>query len=316
MRETEIPVYIFTGFLDSGKTTFIQGTLEDERFNDGTPMLLIVCEEGEEEYDPTRYPHDCVTKVVFGDEQFLTPDRLEAARRRAGADRVLVEYNGMWMLDPLFRAFPEGWLVAQEITFADAATYPSYNANMRNLVYDKLKTCDVVNFNRMTDSTDKMELHRIVRSVGRRTDILYDYGDDRVEPDDIEDPLPFDIDAPVVEIEDKDFALFYSDMMEKLEKYDGKTVRFKGFLGHDPSLPRDTFVAGRHVMACCAEDVQYAGILCVWKKAKDVENASWGIVEAKIKIEKNKVYSGPGPVLYVNSVTPAAEPEQVVVTFT
>ena len=315
MKETEIPVFLFTGFLDSGKTTFIQGTLEDERFNDGTPILVILCEDGEEELDPSAYPHDCVTKVTFDDEQFLTPDRLEAARRRAKADRVMIEYNGMWMIDNIFRALPDNWFIAQEITFADATTYPSYNANMRNLVYDKLKTCDVVNFNRMTDSIDKMELHKIVRSVGRRTDIIYDYGNDRIEPDDIEDPLPFDIDAPVVEIADGDFALWYSDMMEKLEKYDGKTVRFKGYLGHDPSLPGGTFIAGRHVMACCAEDVQYAGILCKWRKADGVPNASWGIVTAKIKIEKNKVYSGKGPVLYVESVEPCAEPEQVVVTF-
>ena len=316
MKETEIPVFLFTGFLDSGKTTFIQGTLEDDRFNDGASILVILCEDGEEELDFSAYPHDCVTKVTFDDEQMLTPDRLEAARRRAGAERVLVEYNGMWMIDNFFRALPDNWFVAQEITFADASTYPTYNSNMRNLVYDKLKTCDVVNFNRMTDDLDKMELHKIVRSVGRRTDILYDYGDDRVEPDDIEDPLPFDIDAPVIEIADGDFALWYSDMMEKLEKYDGKVVRFKGYLGHDPSLPKETFVAGRHVMACCAEDVQYAGILCKWKNASSVPNASWGIVEAKIKIEKNKVYSGPGPVLYINSVTSCAEPEQVVVTFT
>lgn len=315
MKETEIPVFVFTGFLDSGKTTFIQGTLEDERFNDGTPMLVVLCEDGEEELDLSAYPHDCVTVVTFDDEQMLTPDRLEAARRRAKADRVLVEYNGMWMIDSLFRALPEGWLVAQEITFADASTYPAYNANMRNLVVDKLKTCDVVNFNRMTDGTDKMELHKIVRSVGRRTDILYDYGDDRVEPDDIEDPLPFDIEAPVIEIADGDFALWYSDMMEKMERYDGKTVFFKGYLGHDPSLPRDTFVAGRHVMTCCADDVQYAGILCKWKKSGSVGEASWGMVRAKVKIEKNKVYSGPGPVLYVEDVTPAVEPEQVVVTF-
>ena len=315
MKETEIPVFIFTGFLDSGKTTFIQGTLEDERFNDGTPMLVILCEDGEEELDFSAYPHDCVTKVTFTDEQMLTPDRLEAARRRAKADRVLIEYNGMWMLDQLFQALPEGWLVAQEITFADASTYPAYNANMRNLVFDKLKTCDVVNFNRMTDDTDKMELHKIVRSVGRRTDILYDYGDDRVEPDDIEDPLPFDINAPVIEIADVDFALWYSDMMENMERYDGKTVLFKGYLGHDPSLPKGTFVAGRHVMTCCAADVQYAGILCKWKNAASVENASWGMVEAKVKIEKNKVYSGAGPVLYVETVSPAEEPETVVVSF-
>ena len=118
-----------------------------------------------------------------------------------------------WQIDDLFRAFPNDWAAVQEITFADSQTYPSYNANMRSLVVDKLKTCDAVMFNRMTDGTDKAELHKIVRSVGRITDILYDYGEDRVEPDDIVDPLPFDIDAPVIEIGDSDYALWFSDLL-------------------------------------------------------------------------------------------------------
>ena len=48
----EVPVYLFTGFLEAGKTKMIQETLEDEGFNDGSHILLLVCEEGLEEYDP------------------------------------------------------------------------------------------------------------------------------------------------------------------------------------------------------------------------------------------------------------------------
>ena len=48
----QIPVYLFTGFLEGGKTKFIQETLEDGRFNKGEPTLLLVCEEGIEEYAP------------------------------------------------------------------------------------------------------------------------------------------------------------------------------------------------------------------------------------------------------------------------
>ena len=315
MERTDILVFIFTGFLDSGKTTFIQGSLEDERFKNGVPTLLLVCEEGEEEYDFSAFANDCVTRMDVESVDRLTPDRLEAARKRCGAKRVVVEYNGMWQIDDLFRAFPNNWAAVQEITFADSQTYPSYNANMRSLVVDKLKTCDAVMFNRMTDGTDKTELHKIVRSVGRRTDILYDYGEDRVEPDDIADPLPFDIDAPVIEIGDSDYALWFSDLMEDLSKYDGKTVKFKAFIGVDKSLPKETFLAGRHVMTCCAEDVQFAGALCVWKKAGALTTGMWAIVTAQIKIENNKLYKGEGPVLYVTDFRLAEAPEEEVVTF-
>lgn len=315
MRGTEIPVFIFTGFLDSGKTTFIQGTLEDERFNNGTKTLLVVCEEGEEEYDFSSFANDCVTKVVFDEEDLLTPDRLEAARKRCDGARVIIEYNGMWQLDSLFRAFPDHWAVAQEVTFGDATTYPTYNANMRSLVYDKLRTCDVVTFNRMSESVDKLELHKIVRSVGRNTDIMYDWGNDRVEFDDIEDPLPFDVDAPVIEIGDSDYALWFADMMEDLSKYNGKRVKFKAFLGNDKSLPKESFLAGRHVMACCADDIQFAGVLCYWKKAAIVETGSWGIIEADVSIEKNKVYKAEGPVLKILSLEFCEAPEEQVVTY-
>ena len=73
-----IPVYAFTGFLESGKTKFIQETLEDPRFNSGERTLLLVCEEGEEEYDATAYPHACVYKEIIEDLDELTPEILDS----------------------------------------------------------------------------------------------------------------------------------------------------------------------------------------------------------------------------------------------
>ena len=55
MAKQQIPVYLFTGFLEGGKTKMLQEILEDENFNDGCKILLIVCEEGIEEYDATRF---------------------------------------------------------------------------------------------------------------------------------------------------------------------------------------------------------------------------------------------------------------------
>ena len=311
----EIPVYLFTGFLDAGKTRFIQETLEDERFNKGERTLLLLCEEGEEEYIPENCSGRNVTLHVVEEPDWFTPDRLTALQKRTRAQRVVVEYNGMWLLNDFFNALPDSWTVYQEMTFADATTYVSYNANMRNLVVDKLQGAELVVFNRCPDDLEKMALHKIVRSVSRRCDIAYEYAGGRVEYDDVEDPLPFDINAPVVEIADRDYALWFRDMNEEPQKYVGKTLRFKGIVAADGKLPRDTFIVGRHIMTCCVEDIQYGGVVALWADAKALKTRDWVTVTAAFAMEKHPAYRGVGPVLHVKELTPAAQPDDPVATF-
>lgn len=311
----EIPVYLFTGFLESGKTKFIQETLEDKRFNMGERTLLLVCEEGEEEYVPERFSGENVFIQYIEDTGRFTPDRLSAMVKRNKADRVVVEYNGMWQLSEFYNALPDDWTVYQEMMFADSTTFINYNANMRSLVVDKLQGCELVIFNRCTDATDKMPLHKIVRGISRRADIAYDYVDGHVEYDDIEDPLPFDIEASVIEIGDRDFALWYRDMNEEPKKYIGKTLKFKGLVAADGKLPKDTFVIGRHIMTCCADDIQYGGLIAVWDGASGLKTRDWITVTATLEFEYNKGYRGKGPVLHVISAEPAQAPEEQVVTF-
>ena len=187
----EIPVYLFTGFLEAGKTKFIQETFEDPRFNNGENTLLLVCEEGIEEYDPSRFKGDMGSfhAVNIDSPEELTADHLSKLQDKYDIDRVVVEYNGMWMLDNLYAALPEGWIVYQEILFAEAGTFLNYNANMRSLVYDKLKSCELVVFNRADEKNlDKQAFHKIVRAVSRKTNIAYEYKNGEVEYDDIEDP--------------------------------------------------------------------------------------------------------------------------------
>ena len=140
----EIPVYLFTGFLDAGKTKFIQETLEDVRFNNGESTLLLLCEEGEEEYDPSTFSGHNVFIELIEDQAELTPQNLERLQKKHAVERVVVEFNGMWMLDALYQNMPEAWIVYQEFLFADARTFLTYNANMRGLVVDKLKSCEMV----------------------------------------------------------------------------------------------------------------------------------------------------------------------------
>ena len=306
------PVYLFTGFLDSGKTKFIQETLEDPRFNAGERTLLLVFEEGEEEYDFSAYPSQNVYMEVL-DQQTVTTRELSALSKKYRAERVVAELNGMQQVGDLYMRFPDDWAVAQEVMFADSTTFLTYNSNMRNLVMDKLVGAQMVVFNRLEKGQDTMPFHKLARAANRRIDILYDYTDGTTEMDDVVDPLPFDINAPVIEVKDEDFALWYRDVTEEPEKYDGKMVRFKAQVA---MLRRDRdgmFAPGRFVMTCCVEDIQFCGIPCRYADAKNLESRGWVLVTAKISAEKHRLYKGEvGPVLTATEVVrnvPPADPD-------
>ena len=304
----QIPVYAFTGFLDSGKTKFIQETLEDERFNAGERTLLLVFEEGEEEYDFSTYPHKNVFLEVL-DQATVTTKELAALQKKYKAQRIVAELNGMQQIGDLYMRFPEDWVVAQEVMFADTTTFMAYNANMRNLVMDKLVGAQMVVFNRLEKGADVMPFHKIARAASRRIDILYDYTDGSTEFDEIEDPLPFDIHAPVIEVKDEDYALWYRDVTEEPLKYDGKTVSFKAQVAMLRRDKDNMFAPGRFVMTCCVDDIQFSGIPCRYNDPKSLESRSWVMVKAKISAEKHRLYKGElGPVLTAIEVTKGAQP--------
>ena len=311
----QIPVYSFTGFLDSGKTKFIQETLEDPRFNAGERTLLLVFEEGEEEYDFSAYPHQNVHLAIL-DQQTVTTKELQNLAKKCKAQRVVVETNGMQLIGDLYTRFPEGWALAQEVMFADSTTFMTYNANMRNLVMDKLVGAQMVVFNRLKKGEDTMPLHKIARAANRRIDILYDYTDGTTEFDDVEDPLPFDINAPVIELKDEDYALWYRDVTEEPLKYQGKTVRFKAQVAMLRREKNGMFAPGRFVMTCCVDDIQFCGVPCKYADAAKLEPRSWVTVQATIAAEKHPLYQGElGPVLTAICVEPAEPAQQDVATF-
>ena len=312
---TEIPIYLFTGFLEGGKTSFIVETMKDPNFNDGKrKYLIITCEDGEVEYYPDELGAN-VSFASFDEEQLITTDRLNAMQKRAGADIVLVEYNGMWKLDSLYNALPQNWMVYQEIFLCDSTTAEMYNANMRSLMVDKLTSCEMVVFNRTTEKTDKLPLHKLVRGISRKANICYEDTSGEIEFDQIEDPLPFDINAELIDIKDDDFAIFYRDMTEDFSKYDGKNIRFKGIVALDPSLPKGSYAIGRHIMTCCADDIAYRGVVAKGMGNIKLNTRDWAIVEGRITEEFSKLYGGRGPVLTVTKIERAEKPTQEVATF-
>lgn len=315
-QNDDIPVYLFVGFLEGGKTKFIQETMEDKRFNNGERTLLLVCEEGIEEYDMSSWPSKNVVIHTIEEQEDFNEDNLKAILKESGATRVVLEYNGMWTIQDMFENLPIEWAVYQAMCFVDANTFLNYNQNMRSLVVDKINVSELVVFNRFNTKTmDNVEFHKIVRGVSRRTQIAYETTDGEVAYDDIQDPLPFDITKDEFTIEDQDYALFYRDIMEEPDKYQGKTITFRAAAARDPKFPKGVFAAGRHVMTCCVEDIQYCWLVCEWEKAEMLENRQWIRVTGKINIQRHKLYKGKGPVLQVQAVVLTEAPEQEVATF-
>ena len=312
----EIPIYLFTGFLESGKTKFIQDTLEDPRFASGEKTLIVVCEEGEEEYNPLKFSEKNAVLEYVDSEKILTPQKFAAWEMKYAPKRVIIEYNGMWQIDTLVKALPQNWLIYQEISFADSRTFESYNANMRSLVVDKLTACELVIFNRWNPTIPQEILHKIVRGISRSADIIYEDEQGNVQYDKIEDPLPFDINAPIIEIADRDYAIWFRDFAEETEKYIGKTVKFKGIVGTQGGLPKDSFIIGRHVMTCCVDDIAFKGLVCTNAASHGLDNRQWITLTAKISFGKHKAYGGKeGPLLSMIKKEPATVPEQEVATF-
>ena len=316
----EIPVYLFVGFLESGKTTFIQETFEDPNFDSGDNTLLLICEEGEVEYEPKKFAFPGTTVVTIEDKAELNPQNLERLERESGAGRVVIEYNGMWLLQELAEALPQNWIVYQCIATADgttALTYARDNA-MRSLLLDKIARSELIVFNRaeaVNNDAARTELHKLVRQASRKCDIAYEFADGSVAYDDIPDPLPFDLNAPVIEIGDDDFGIWYMDCQDEPEKYTGKTVKFLAQVCQTSRAGKNSFVPGRFAMTCCVQDIQFVGFPCVYDGYKALEQRAWVVVTAKVNYKFHNSYLGKGPVLTALSVEPGQKPLSDVVTF-
>ena len=316
----EIPVYLFVGFLESGKTRFIQEPYEDPQFDSGDKTLLLICEEGVEEYNSEKFAFGGVYPAVLEDKSELTRANLEMLAKKSDCGRVVIEYNGMWMMNDLAEALPDNWVIYQCIATADGSTFKLYanDNSMRGLILDKIAASELIVLNRaehLDDPDSRMFVHKVVRQASRRCDIAYEYADGSVAYDDIPDPLPFDIEAPVIDVKDEDFGIWYMDCSETPAKYKGKTVRFTAQVCQTPRAGKGCFVPGRFAMTCCANDIQFVGFPCKYDHYKDLPQRTWVTVTAKVNVKYHPIFRGEGPVLTALEVTDGTAPAEDVVTF-
>lgn len=310
----EIPVYVFTGFMDSGKTTLVEETLFQNQFGDGAKGVIIMCEDGEREYDERKLATVNFKLTSIENEEDFTPERLAQINLEYLPEQVFIEYNGTWGMDKLLEAqLPEGWVIVQSLATVDSTTFDLYLNNMRAMMQEQVFASDVVIFNRTDDDTDRGHLRRSIKAINRRAQIVYERKDGTI--DERPEELPFDIMQDVIELSDADYAIWYTDALENYKKYEGKKVKFRALVYNPEKLKKGVFVPGRFAMTCCIEDVTFIGFKCRYDREEELPHRSWIDLTAEIHVEFAKEYKGKGPVLYPVAVEKAEKPEDELVYF-
>ena len=310
MEDYMIPVYFINGFLESGKTEFINFTIEEDYFKIDELTLIIACEEGEKEYEPEALENgNAVLEYLDGESDF-TLKNLSALAEKHQPERIIIEYNGMW--NPKDILLPENWSMEEQITLIDATTFAMYYANMRSRIAEMVRYADVVVFNRCDNiALDELQsFRRSVRAINSFGDIMFEnaYG----EMDLGEEELPYDLESDTIVLNEDTYGIWYMDAMERMDRYQGKTVEFLAMIMHQEDFPQGWLIPGRVAMVCCEEDIAFLGFPCKWEGAP-LADGQWVKMTAVMKEEYWFEYEGEGPVLYGISAEPAEAPEKAMI---
>lgn len=305
-------VYMINGFLESGKSEFIVYTLAQPYFQIKGKTLLILCEEGEVEYDKELLEKSNTVLELIEEEEEFKPERLMELEKKYKPERIIIEYNGMWNYKNM--KLPWHWKIEQQITTIDASTFPMYYTNMRSLLAEMLRKSELIILNRCDGIEELNSYKRNIKAINQQAEIIFE--DANGEIDEImEEDLPYDLKAPVLELDHLGYGIWYLDSLDHLERYIGKTVEFVAMVLKPENFPADYFVPGRMAMTCCADDMAFLGFACRYDGADRLEQKQWVKVRAVVEKEFFADYEGEGPVLHAVSVEPAKEPKNRIIDF-
>lgn len=307
------PVYIINGFLESGKTEFINFTLDQPYFQIKGKTLLLLCEEGEIEYDDALLKKSrTVLELIEKEEDFNSANLIELEKKYK-PERIIVEYNGMWNFKNM--KLPWHWKVEQQITTIDASTFPMYFTNMRSLLAEMIRKSEMIIFNRC-DGVEELSVYkRNVKAINAQADIIFEDANGEIN-EIFEDDLPYDLKQDNLELDNYGYGIWYLDSLDHLERYIGKQVTFTAMVLKPENFPKDYFVPGRMAMTCCADDMAFLGFACEYDKADTLEQKQWVKVTARVAKEYWADYNGEGPILHAVSVEETKAPKEAVISFT
>jgi uncharacterized membrane protein YcgQ (UPF0703/DUF1980 family) len=307
------PVYVINGFLESGKTEFILYTLSQPYFQIKGTTLLILCEEGEIEYDEITLRRSRTVVELIDEEADMTTSKLIELEKKYKPERIIIEYNGMWNYKNF--KLPWHWRLEQQITTIDASTFQNYYTNMRSLLAEMIRKSELIIFNRCDGLTDQLSSYRRnVKAVNPQAEIIFEDKDGEVSQM-FEEDLPYDLKENELDLGDYEYGIFYLDAMDNLDRYIDKTIKFKAMVLKPEDCNDKYFVPGRMAMTCCADDMAFLGYACKYDKCSELHDKDWVEVTATVHREMWKDYNGEGPVLHAVSVVPTEKPKEEVLNF-
>ncbi|MCH5261986.1 MAG: GTPase [Lachnospiraceae bacterium] len=306
------PVYVINGFLESGKTEFITYTLAQPYFQIGGRTLLIVCEEGENEYDAQLLKLSRTVLELIEDESQFQPAKLIELEKKHKPERIIIEYNGMWNYKEM--KLPWHWKIEQQITTIDASTFPMYFTNMKSLLAEQIRSSELIIFNRCDGVEDLSSYKRNVKAINQKAEIVFEDANGEIN-EIMEEDLPYDLKTDVIELNNDSYGIWYLDSLDHLERYEGKTVRFTAMVLKPKDFPTGYFVPGRMAMTCCADDMAFLGFACEYERADSLSDKQWVKVTAKVSKEYFADYQGEGPVLHALGVEQTKAPKETVISF-
>lgn len=307
------PVYMINGFLESGKTEFISFTLAQPYFRIKGKTLLILCEEGEREYDPALLKASRTEVELIENEEDFNPAHLTDLEKLHKPERIIVEYNGMWNYKNA--KLPWYWKIEQQITTIDGSTFPMYYTNMRSLLAEMIRGSEMIIFNRCDTVRDQLNTYkRNIKAVNAAADVIFEDANGEID-EILEEDLPYDLNQELIVLDNQGYGIWYLDSMEHLERYIGKKLQFVAMVLKPENFPKGYFVPGRMAMTCCADDMAFLGYACEFSGAETLKQKEWVKVTAVVAKEYWEDYKGEGPMLHAVSVEKTKAPKEEIISF-
>lgn len=308
-----IPVYLINGFLDSGKTEFIKYTIAQPYFQMRGKTLLIVCEEGEVEYEDSLLKNSRTALELIEDEEDFNSQTFIKLEKKHRPARIIIEYNGMWNMNRL--KFPWHWKLEQQITCIDGSTFSTYFSNMKSILAELLRKSELIIMNRCDNVIGELPNYkRNIKAINQQAEIIFEDKNGEVNAT-LEEDLPFDVNAKIIELTDEGYGVWYIDALDNMQRYDGKTISFTAMCLMPDKFPKGYFVPGRMAMTCCADDMAFLGYACKYDGVSSLAERDWVKVTAKVSIEFFEDYGKEGPVLHAISVEKTNAPKNEVISF-
>ncbi|MGN1267333.1 MAG: GTP-binding protein [Dorea sp.] len=307
-----VPVFVVTGFLDSGKTTLVKETLMQQEWIEDGRTLLICCEEGEEEYSEEYLKEKDIVKIQVEEFEELSYKFFKECKKH-NAVQVVIEYNGMWSLEELLSIrFPRNWELQGVYSTVNGMTLDMYLKNMRNVLMEQLTESELIVVNRCSQDVNRAGFRRAVKVQNPMAQLIFEDLDGKIiQPS--EEDLPYDVKGDKIVIEDDDFGIWFVDACDHPKYYLHKEIEFKAQAFRPKLMKNDMFVPMRRIMTCCADDVGIYGYPCKLDKPISFEQNEW--IKVRVRFEYESYY-GDGdmqPILYLLEMEKAEKPEEEIV---